>query len=56
MGAVAIGSIVAPLLIGLIGTAAAFLVVGSILPLLTFLSSGGWSISTGPSLLRPSWS
>jgi MFS family permease len=38
MGAVAIGSIVAPALIALIGTATAFLAVGSILPLLTFLS------------------
>jgi MFS family permease len=40
VGAVAIGSIVTPALIALIGTTAAFLAVGSILPLLTFLSFG----------------
>lgn len=40
MGAVAIGSIVAAALIALIGTATAFLAVGSILPLLAFLSYG----------------
>jgi len=40
MGAVAVGSIIAPAVIGLIGLRPAFVAVGSILPLLTLLTYG----------------